>query len=328
MRKVLLTTTALVALGGVSAASALDISGFQRFEYQSWDDQGTESDGTNDTRFVDFNRVVFSHEITGDNGLTAEGYYRINDWAEAYHGIGVGTDLGHFGFGNWWTAGGFMYNSHLYNGTFRSGTGQTFSGVNTSAAATIVDAGDNSINYTMPSINGLDAMITVSDAGVAAANDTTEIFVAYAGNAGDAGFRLHAGSVNAADSTGSAGDEQENTEYGLNVDSGQFGFRMTREEAITKAASTSVSTAKIETNEYAVTYAMSDDLTLGLIQLDSNDKLDTTNNPKLDMTVIAANYFIMPGLRVQASTVDFDYEGGTTSKNAGSSVNLALRIDF
>ena len=37
MRKVLLTTTALVALGGVSAASALDI-GFQRFTYTAWDD--------------------------------------------------------------------------------------------------------------------------------------------------------------------------------------------------------------------------------------------------------------------------------------------------
>jgi len=33
MRKVLLTTTALVALGGVSAASALDITGYQRFSH-------------------------------------------------------------------------------------------------------------------------------------------------------------------------------------------------------------------------------------------------------------------------------------------------------
>ena len=86
MRKVLLTTTALVALGGVSAASALDISGFQRFEYQSWDDTAAESAGQNDTTFADYNRVVFSHEITGDNGMTASGYYRINNWAEAYHG--------------------------------------------------------------------------------------------------------------------------------------------------------------------------------------------------------------------------------------------------
>jgi hypothetical protein len=327
MRKVLLTTTALVALGGVTAASAVDIGGFQRFEYQSWDDSPAESDGTNDTQFVDYNRVVFTHSVTGDNGLEASGYYRINNWAEAYHGIGVQTDLGHFGFGNWWTAGGFMYNSHLYNGTFRSATGQTFTGVNTSAAASIVDGGDNSITYTMPTVaGGLDAMLTMSDAGTASAADVTEVFVAYAGSAGDAGFRVHGGHVEGADSTGSAGDEQENTEYGINVDSGAFGFRMTREEAITKAASTSVSTAKIETNEYAVTYAMSDDMTLGLIQLDSNDKL-ATGTPKVDMTVIAANYFIMPGLRVQASSTSFDYVSGGVV-NDGSAMNVALRIDF
>jgi hypothetical protein len=327
MRKILLTTTALVALGGVSAASAVDISGFQRFEYQSWDDSAAESDGTNDTQFADYNRVVFTHSVTGDNGLEASGYYRINNWAEAYHGIGVQTDLGHFGFGNWWTAGGFMYNSHLYNGTFRSATGQTFTGTNTSAAASIVDGGDNSITYTMPTVaGGLDAMVTMSDAGTDAADDVTEVFVAYAGNAGDAGFRLHGGVVTGADSTGSAGDEQENTEYGINIDSGAFGFRMTREEAITKAASTSVSTAKIETNEYAVTYAMSDDLTLGLVQLASSDKVNTAL-PKLDMTVIAANYFIMPGLRVQTSSTSFDYETGGVV-NDGSAMNVALRIDF
>jgi hypothetical protein len=83
---------------------------------------------------------------------------------------------------------------------------------------------------------------------------------------------------------------------------------------------------QIETNEYAVTYAASDDLTLGVIQLYSRDKLDTTNNVKLDMTVIAANYFIMPGLRVQAHSGSFDYVGATD--NDGSSMSVALRIDF
>jgi hypothetical protein len=168
-------------------------------------------------------------------------------------------------------------------------------------------------------------MVTMTDAGTATSDDVTEVFVAYAGDAGGTGFRLHGGIVTADDSTGQAGDEQENSEYGINVDSGAIGVRMTREEATTKNTS-GVSTAKIETNEYAVTYQASDDLTLGIIMLDSKDKLDITNNPKLDMTVIAANYFIMPGLRVQASTVNYDYEGATN--NDGSSMNVALRIDF
>jgi hypothetical protein len=324
MRKVLLTTTALVALGGVSAASALDVSGFQRFEYQSWDDTAAEAAGENDTQFSDYNRVQFNHEITGDNGMTASGYYRIDNWAEAYHDITVGSDLGTFSFGNYTTPGGFMYNSHLYNGTFRAATGQTFDGVDTSASAAILDAGDNSINYSN-SVGGLSLMAALGDAGIESNADATEVYVAYAGDAGDMGFRVHAGVANAGDSTGQAGDEQDNSEYGLSVDSGAIGVRMSRSEKTTTDA-TDAESAKIEANEYSVTYKASDDLTLGVIMLDSKDKLDTTNNPKLDMTVIAANYFIMPGLRVQASTTSFDYEGATA--NDGSSVNLALRIDF
>jgi hypothetical protein len=328
MRKVLLTTTALVALGGVSAASAVDISGFQRFEYSSWDDTATtESGGANDSSITDYNRVVFSHSITGDSGLSASGYYRINNWAEAYQDLTLSDDWGSLSVGNYTTAGGFMYNSHLYNGTFRSGTGQTFSGVNTSAAAALADASTSAfgVTYTMPSIAGLSGMFSYADAGTTSAADITEAFLAYAGSAGDMGFRVHGGFANSDDSTGVAGDEQENSEYGVNIDSGAVGVRMTRAENTTKSTA-GVSTAKIETNEYAVTYKASDDLTLGVIVLDSKDKLDTTNNPKLDQTVIAANYFIMPGLRVQASTVDFDYEGATN--NSGSSMNVALRIDF
>ena len=327
MRKVLLTTTALVALGGVSVASALDISGFQRFEYQSWDDTAsTETGGNNDTAFADYNRVVFSHSRTGDNGMSASGYYRINNWAEAYQDISVTNDLGTFSFGNYTTAGGFMYNSHLYNGTFRVATGQTFTGVSTSAAAAIADgATTNSINYTMPSVGGLSAMATYMDAGSASAADATEVYVAYAGSTGDVKFRIHGGIANGADSTGTANDEQENNEYGLNLDTGPIGVRMSRSEKSTKNTAGN-STAKLEANEYALTYKASDDLTLGVVVLDSKDKLDTTNNPKLDQTVIAANYFIMPGLRVQASTIDFDYEGATN--NSGSAMNIALRIDF
>ena len=44
MRKVLLTTTALVALGGVSAASAIDISGSYGVEYYSESNTGGSAD--------------------------------------------------------------------------------------------------------------------------------------------------------------------------------------------------------------------------------------------------------------------------------------------
>jgi len=327
MRKILLTTTALVALGGISAATALDISGFQRMEYASWDDTGSdEVDGANDTTMTDYNRVVFSHSVTGDNGLTASGYYRINNWAEAYQDISLSGDFGTVSVGNYTTAGGFMYNSHLYNGTFRATNAQTFSGVSTSANAASADGGDNSINYTMPSIGGLDAMFTQTDGGSTLSDDVTEVGVAYSGTAGAMGFRVHAISSTQDDTTGTAEDQGDDTEFGFNLTSGDIEFRYTSVSEETNDT-LGVASADISTNEYSVTYKVDADLTVGMIVLSSKDKLDATAAPKLDQTAFAANYFIMPGLRVQASYVDYDYTESTTD-NSGSQTNVALRIDF
>jgi len=352
MRKVLLTTTALVALGGVSAASALDISGFQRMGYHTWDDTGnTENDGANDTTISDYNRVVFTHSITGDSGLSASGYYRINNWAEAYHDLSLSGDFGTVSLGNYTTAGGFMYNSHLYNGTFvdnNNNTG-TFDGVGDSrfgAYAAIADGGDNSVTYTAPAMGGFTFMATYMDDGSAGATaealssasgepdvaavaasgaDVMEYGLAYSGDINGLGFRAHGITAKADDTTGSAGDELETQEFGLNVSSGPFEVRFTTSSRETNDTSGNA-TADVEVNEYSATYRASDDLTVGVITQSRKDKLDTTDNPKLDETVFGANYFIMPGLRVQASYVDFDYEGGTD--NSGSQTNIALRIDF
>jgi len=333
MRKVLLTTTALVALGGVSAASALDISGFQRMGYHTWDDTGnTETGGANDSTMSDYNRVVFSHSVTGDSGLSASGYYRINNWTEAYHDLSLSGDFGTISMGNYTTAGGFMYNSHLYNGTFVDNNNNytTFSGVGDTrfgAYAAIADGADNSITYTAPAMGGFTFMATYMDAGSAAAtgDDATEYGLAYSGDLAGLGFRVHGIQAKADDTTGTAGNELEAQEFGVNVKSGAFEARATSSSRETNNTS-GVATADIEVNEYSLTYKASDDLTLGVITQSRKDKLDTTNNPKLDETIFGANYFIMPGLRVQASYVDFDYEGATN--NSGSQTNVALRIDF
>ena len=352
MRKILLTTTALVALGGVSAASALEISGYQRMGYHSWDDTGnTEDAGANDTAISDYNRVVFTHSVTGDSGLAASGYYRINNWAEAYQDLSVSGDFGTVSLGNYTTAGGFMYNSHIYNGTFvdNNNNASTFAGVGASASgayAAIADGADNSINYTAPAMGGFTFMATYMDDGSAAATaqalsstsgepdvaavdasgaDVMEYGLAYSGDVNGLGFRAHGIVATADDSTGTAGDEQDNQEFGLNVSSGPFEVRFTTSSRETNSTA-GVATADIEVNEYAATYQASDDLTVGIITQSRKDGLDTTNNPKLDETIFGANYFIMPGLRVQASYVDFDYEGATN--NSGSQTNLALRIDF
>jgi len=329
MRKILLTTTALVALGGVSAASALDISGYQRFSYSSWDDTLSDEDGgANDSAFYDRNRLNFSHSISSDNGLTVGGYYRVQDLGEVYNDISVAGDFGTMSFGNTNTAGASIYTSVINNGDYLFRTGQTFAGVNTSPMATSTDAAAAmSATYASPNFNGLSFMVSYQDGGSAAAtgNDATELGVNYAGSMGDSSFSVHYLNNDIGDTTGTAGDEQERQQYGFDFNTGPLGFVFQREVASTKNT-VGVETAEIKTNEYAVKYQATDAINFGIIKLASDDKLDTTNNPKLDQMVYGVNYIVFPGFRLQASHTTFDYEGATN--NEGSATTVGLRIDF
>jgi hypothetical protein len=70
MRKVLLATTALVAMGGVSAASAdVTITGHFSLEYNSWSDN-TVSTTTNDSSMVDTSSMFINFSETLDNGMS------------------------------------------------------------------------------------------------------------------------------------------------------------------------------------------------------------------------------------------------------------------
>jgi predicted porin len=326
MRKVLLTTTALVALGGVSAASALDIDGYQRMTYSSWDDTATtESGGANDSKMDSYTRLQFKHSVTGDSGLSASMFARINNGSESYEEIKLTGDFGSFSMGDFTSPGNWYYNSHKFNGTFVDDNAQTFSGVNDSAVASQLAATMDNITYESPNIAGFNFMISQGESGVTSEANPLEIGVIYSATVSDMGVTLHTISSQADDSTGSAGDEQDNIEYGVKVTSGPIDARYSYSSNEKKSAA-GVTTNDIQTSEYSVTYKASDALTAGIIIVDSKDPKDTTNNPKLDETVFAANYTIIPGLRLQASYVDFDYEGATN--NSGSQTNLALRIDF
>ena len=78
MRKVLLTTTALVALGGVSAASAIDISGTYMFDYTINDNGTANTGGNNNTAMGSDARIAFSGSSTTDAGITFGGAYALS----------------------------------------------------------------------------------------------------------------------------------------------------------------------------------------------------------------------------------------------------------
>lgn len=335
MRKILLTTTALVALGGVSAASALEISGFQRFIYSSWDDTAsTEFDGNNDSELVNYMRLQFNHDVTTDSGLNIGMYSRVNNIADgSYEHIGISGDFGTLSIGNYDTPGGNMYSSLLYDGKFVDDIDQTFlngqGGTNTlsgSAAAALMDeAATYAVAYTLPSINGFTVQVAQGDSGTTTQADAQEIGISYSQDLGDVGMTAHFVSAESDDTTGAANDEQDNQEFGVVLTSGAFKFRGTTSNNETVGID-GVTDTDLESNEYSIEYNVDAGWDVALISFSSKDEMDTTNSSNVEQTIFATRYTLAPGVLAYASYADFDYEGATA--NAGSQTNIGLRVNF
>jgi hypothetical protein len=332
MRKVLLTTTALVALGGVSAASALDISGFQRFIYSTWDDTAsTETGGANDSELVNYMRFQFNHDVTTDSGLNIGMYSRINNASDgSYEHIGISGDFGTFSVGNYDTAGGNMYTSLLYDGKYVDDIDQTFAAgsgdlAGSTAAAQLDEASTYAMSYTLPSIAGFTLQVSQGESGTASEADVTEIGASYSTEMNGVGIRLAAVSSKGDDSTGTANDKQENQDMGVTLSFDGITVRASSANN-EKIGTDGVADVDIETKEYSIDYKAADGLDVAVISFSSKDKMDTTNNPKVDQTIFAARYTLAPGVLAYASYADFDYEGSTN--NSGSQTNIGLRVNF
>jgi len=71
MRKVLLATTAIVALGGVSAASAdISVGGSAEFQYDSWSGTSADTTTTNNNSISTTTDFSISASAVLDNGMT------------------------------------------------------------------------------------------------------------------------------------------------------------------------------------------------------------------------------------------------------------------
>ena len=98
MRKVLFATTALVALGGVSAASAdISVSAANEFQYKSWSDSTTST--VNDTSMTNKQTYKISASAVLDNGMSLSSYIST-DGSDNFgdSGFSIAGDFGTIGF--------------------------------------------------------------------------------------------------------------------------------------------------------------------------------------------------------------------------------------
>jgi len=346
MRKLLLTTTALITAATLSSASYADmgnltITGGMEFTYEDQDSaitaSGAGATGASGDDFSSDQFLYFRYENKTDSGLTIGMVQDIRSIGEEAATTAISDEnfiyiKGGFGevqLGNKEGAGDKMTitaadlmgpDSLSDNGTGMVGAGNL---VNDQASLANSIADNNNITYYLPSMGGFSLGGSYLDAGQGAAQnaDITTIGAKYEFESGAVNGSLHYG--NSTTGGVSAGDSSLNADsMGIKISSGPFNAVIARASADATAAVTT------EITDYGLSYDLGNGITLAVAgtQIDENTGGETS-----DITSVSVKYNIASGLDAYLTYHDYDYEDGTTATAAdddGSKTLLTLKASF
>ena len=326
MKKIMLATTALFALSGISVAAAdISISGHVRFHYDSWSDNILDKDGAgdnNNSMSTDPEIWVKGAAVT-DGGLTIAPEARIKgeDGKIARHYIKLMDDWGTIILGRHHTPVYTMSLGADWRGTVsgvpspvgsKDPTRQDFS----EASAVMLNSGgtkvtadsDEKIVYITPSLGGFKAGLSFADAGGSSKANATEAIVQYSLPAfGDGTF-----TVSAANSRKDAKDganesrKLNNSEFGVAIKKGPFllsAIQLNQKSTPKKEQAMMDTTVKQTGREVEVAYDATDNLTLSVVAF--NAKVDKGITAKRD----SAGKLVSPAASISVKDDKFESIG-------------------
>ncbi len=305
MRKVLLTTTALVALGGVSAASAdISVSGKASHNIVSGSGDGYSVDSDSMSTTVDFS---ISGSSTLDNGMTVSGGLDLHETSASViddSGFTVAGDFGTLKFGGYAED---DFGAIALDVTPDEGNAFTARYSSVLPGDEHIDAAD--VSLTLPSISGATIMLGMAD-GATSDADGTMAGIKYTMDAGGMGVTIGYGTS----STGTAGTDD--SQVALTVTAGDATIMVN-----------SGDTGDYSHSGVAAKYALSDAITLtgytGTVELDTNASYEVKD------TGIGVAYTVTPGMTVSVTSNDWSGKNGTAAQaESGTTTTLALDVTF
>ncbi|MDB2514366.1 porin [Alphaproteobacteria bacterium] len=320
MRKILLTTTALVALGGVSAASAIEISGSYGFTYTDTSNTGGSADaaGVSGDAFGNDTQIDFTNSITTDAGLTWGALYRVNGTpAIEDMGITVDGDFGRIMMGQ--TDGivdgmdGFMLGSAAAES---GGPGTTNNSALTYSLKTGAAVTDNAttgkVGYRSPEVSGFQFGASYEDAGSTAAlnNDVMSFIVTY--DFGVAKIGYASANVDSANDDG-ADSDQKHYGFGTSLMGADIAVGFGSEKTSATAVLGGQNLSKIDTRDISVAYPISDVASVYYNNVRSEEKSanGADAGDKLESQAYGVYYTIAPGVTSNLEWAESDYTDAT-----------------
>ena len=312
MRKILLASTALVAMG-VSAASAdITLSGNAKWTYSSWSLTGSTA---NNNTFATTNALTIASSFASDNGLTYGTSHSMtqgttNDGQKLY----VSGSFGELRFGGATAGDAFDMSADVADGEVNK-TSAAFDGDSKAAMAD-----DNAVSYFTPSINGFSAGAAVGDAGATSDADVAEYGLSYSQDVGGASVKLSYASGDTSKSASSADDGLSATSMGASITYGDLTVTLA-----SNSYKADNGTFDYDGTGVGVSYALQDGLTLKAHTKSADDSKDAT----YDSNEVAASltYVVAPGLTANVAYTDYDLTDGGT-KTSGSATSAYLKVAF
>ena len=310
MRKVLLATTALVAMGGVSAASAdISISGSASYNYVNNSGSGGGANGPAGAEDRDMSTTIdmdISASTAFDNGMTASGVISLHEGGEdGNSGWSLSGDFGKLGFGK-----------SANDGFGATATGLTADEGNTfttSANGGIYGSVHNDyiphsdVSITLPAVSGFTLGLGMTD-GATSAADGSQWGVTYAMDAGSM-------AVTVAYASASDGNNNDQSSAGVTVTAGDTKVVVATNK---KTASSVTHTA----NSIGASYKVSDALTVQAYS-GTTEKSDDSAYEVSD-TGMGLTYTVTPGLSISITNNDFS---GKSSAAAESGTRTVVALD-
>jgi len=329
MRKLLLTSSALVAAASISLYAVADVSVTGAFEWK-YTQQAADATTKDGDSFHTDNEVVISFTNKTDSGLTVAGKVELD------------VDTTNTGGGNTVNDESVLSISGGF-GTFRLGQedpiDESFgideqdlideegSGLFTSATLGNTSnfglGGDgNKIAYMTPKMGGFQAGYSIEDSGAAGTTDTNAIGASYTMPIGGGSM-----TVKYNQATKDGGTDTDTTNMGVQLSMG----------AMTLIASSGTkeiaNDEDIEGNGFGIKYDMGGGMTIGAATVEVTDEQDKSGaeEEKYTANIGEIVYTVAPGLKAKVTYTDYEYKNGgstTAGDDSGQITNLTISASF
>jgi len=320
MRKVLLATTAIVALGGVSAASAdISVSGGAEFKYESWG--GANSSTANNNAITNQTKFKISASTVADNGMSLAAYTMQDGSANGNFndfGFSIADDWGTLGFQDAEKGDAFETNTDITAEEGYNGATNTLAYHPTDSQIAPTD-----VSYLSPNMSGFQFSVGYTDTG--AAEDTTAMGAQYSMAAGDAAITVKYAASSKGSATSSNSDGTDASSMGLVV--AMSGVTLTLAQNDTEVKGTDGALDNdVEASSMSIAYTISDAMSVQAYTGESDDKVNTSF--KFKDTGYGVSYTITPGLAATLTHNSWDHTNSSGTKDSGTNTAVALNLSF